>query len=170
VMNQIQRIEQDLAKRFPSLPVSLDEPANEQGPWFLDVRRADRLKPVVIEWRPDRGFGISTPSEHDYGVGPDEVYTNAKDALERAVELIESGGDSEPPRAVRLAELRQRQGLSQAELAERAGVRQANVSRIECRNDVLVSTLAKMVTAMGAELSIRARFPGGVEQEIQLPG
>ncbi|WP_237722942.1 helix-turn-helix domain-containing protein [Singulisphaera acidiphila] len=76
--------------------------------------------------------------------------------------MIESGRSSTPP----LAELRQRQGLSQTELAERAGVRQANISRIENRNDVLVSTLDKLASAMGGELSIRVRFPDGTEQEL----
>ncbi|SIN79299.1 Helix-turn-helix domain-containing protein [Singulisphaera sp. GP187] len=169
-MNQIERIHDELAKRFPNLPINLDEPANEKGPWFLFAQRGEGLPHLAIEWRPDRGFGVSTPGDDEFGMGPDEVYSNAREATDRAVELIETGGRSVPPDAVRLAELRQRQGLSQIELAERAGMKQANVSRIESRGDVLVSTLAKMVEAMGGELSIRARFPGGVEQEIEIFG
>jgi transcriptional regulator with XRE-family HTH domain len=89
-----------------------------------------------------------------------------KATFDRVVALVLSGGRSEPPEAVRLAELRQGRGLTQGELAERAGVGQAAISRLEGRGDILVSTLAKIVEAMGATLSIRARFPDGVEREL----
>ncbi len=167
-MNQVERLRDDLAKRFPSLAVAIDEPADVQGSWFLDVRRDGDARPVVVEWRPDRGFGVSTPEADDYGFGPDELYPNAKAAFDRVVRLVLSGGRTEPPRAVRLAELRQYLGISQEELAERAGVGQANISRIEGRGDLKISTLARVVEAMGASLSIRARFPDGVERELEV--
>jgi DNA-binding XRE family transcriptional regulator len=167
-MNQVERLRDELARRFPNLTVAIDEPADDQGSWFLDVRRDDGIPPVVVEWRPDRGFGVSAPEADDYGSGPDELYPNAKAAFDRVVRLVLSGGRTEPPRAVRLAELRQYLGISQAELAERAGVGQANISRIEARDDLKVSTLARVVEAMGASLSIRARFPDGVERELEV--
>jgi DNA-binding XRE family transcriptional regulator len=167
-MNQIEKLRDDLIKRFPDLSVEIDAPADDRGPWFLDIRRAAAAPPVVVQWRPDRGFGISTPGADDYGVGPDEVYANTKATFDRVVRLILSGGRTEPPQAVRLGELRQILGLSQEELAERTGVRQANISRIESRGDMKVSTLAKLVAAMGASLSIRARFPDGIERELEV--
>lgn len=167
-MNQIERLRDALAGRFPELAVAIDPPANEGGSWFLDVRRNGDLPPVVVEWRPDRGFGVSTPpGESDYGVGSDEVFPNEKAALDRVERLILSGGRTEPPKTVRLAELRQSRGLSQGELAERAGVGQANISRIEGRGDIMVSTLARIVAAMGASLSVKARFPDGMERELE---
>ncbi len=167
-MNQVERLRDDLVKRFPDLTIAIDEPADVQGSWFLDVRRDDGARPVVVEWRPDRGFGVSTPAADDYGSGPDELYPNAKAAFDRIVRLVLSSGRTEPPRAVRLAELRQYLGISQEELAERAGVGQANISRIEGRGDLKISTLARVVEAMGASLSIRARFPDGVERELEV--
>jgi len=167
-MNQIQRIQDELTKQFPDLRIELDPPPDENWPWFLFVHRLGDIPHLAIEWRPNQGFGISTPSEEDYGTGADEVYTNPRATTDRAIELIETGGQSVPPESVRLTELRQRQGLSQAEVAERTGMKQANVSRIESRGDILVSTLARMVEAMGGELSLRAKFPGGVEQEIAI--
>jgi DNA-binding XRE family transcriptional regulator len=167
-MNQIERLREDLLRRFPDLDVTIDPPADvERGTWHLDLKRR-HATPLVVEWRPDRGFGVSSIEEDDpaFGSGPDEVYPNARAALERLVQLILSGGRSLPPMAVRLAELRQGRGLTQEELAERAGVKQANISRIEGRGDVLVSTLAKVVSAMGGTLSIRARFPDGTEREL----
>jgi transcriptional regulator with XRE-family HTH domain len=167
-MNQIERLRDELAGRFPGLALDLDAPADERGPWFLDVRRDDAASPVVVEWRPDRGFGVSTPAADDYGSGPDEVYANAKAALDRVVRLVLSGGPTDPPQAVRLAELRQLRGLSQGELAERAGVGQANVSRIEGRADFKVSTLARVVAALGGSLVLLARFPDGTERELEI--
>jgi transcriptional regulator with XRE-family HTH domain len=167
-MNQIERLRDELTRRFPGLVVEFDAPADASGPWFLDVRRDAGASPVVIEWRPDRGFGVSTPGADDYGTGPDEVYTNAKATFDRVVRLILSSGRSEPPQAVRLAELRQLRGLSQGELAERAGVGQANVSRIEGRADLKVSTLAAVVDALGASLVLLARFPDGMVRELEI--
>ena len=167
-MNQIQRLRDDLLNRFPELAAETDEPADHRGSWFLDVRRKGEASPIVVEWRPDRGFGVSTVGADDYGTGPDQIYPNAKAAFDRVVRLVLSGGRTEPPRAVRLAELRQSLGMSQEELAERAGVGQANISRIEGRDDLKISTLARIVEAMGASLSIRPRFPDGVEREIEV--
>jgi DNA-binding XRE family transcriptional regulator len=166
-MNQIERLKGDLARRFPGLAMEIDAPADEQrGSWHLDVRPDDDAPLIVIEWRSDRGFGVSTPGPDDYGTGVDELYPNAKAAYDRVVDLVLSGGRTEPPTAVRLAELRQLRGLTQGEVAGRAGVKQAAVARIEGRDDILLSTLDRIVSAMGATLSIRARFPDGTEREL----
>jgi hypothetical protein len=167
-MNQVERLRDDLVKRFPDLTVGIDAPDDDQGSWFLDVRRGGDAQPVVIEWRPDRGFGVSTPGGDDYGTGPDEIYPNMKAVYDRVVRLVLSGGRTESPRAVRLRELRQIVGISQEEVAERAGVGQANISRIENRGDLRISTLARVVEAMGASLSIRARLPDGTERELEV--
>lgn len=62
-------------------------------------------------------------------------------------------------REMDLAELRRAFELTQASLAETLGVGQAEVSKIEKRSDMLLSTLRKFVQAMGGELEIRATFP-----------
>ncbi|HRK95034.1 MAG TPA: XRE family transcriptional regulator [Rhodospirillales bacterium] len=58
-----------------------------------------------------------------------------------------------------LAELRQALALTQSTLAEALGVKQAEISKIESRADVFVSTLRRFVRAMGGDLEIRAVFP-----------
>jgi hypothetical protein len=113
-MNQVERLREELTRRFPGLTAEIDAPADDQGSWYLDVQRSGDAPPVVVEWRPDRGFGVSTPGGDDYGSGPDEVYPNMKAALDRVVRLVLSGGRTEPPRAVRLAELRQILGIFQS--------------------------------------------------------
>src|SRR5690349_1973096 len=143
-MNRIEAMRDELARRYRLAGLDLDAPADPRGPWFLTVPRAG-LAPSVVEWRPERGFGSSTPSAGDFGTGADEVYRNAGGALARVEGLLESGGEAGGTGPVRLSELRQLRGLSQAEVAERAGVRQANVSRIERRGDVLLTTLGRIV-------------------------
>jgi DNA-binding XRE family transcriptional regulator len=58
-----------------------------------------------------------------------------------------------------LAEIRQALSLTQATLAETLDVGQAEISKIEKRADMFVSTLRKYVRAMGGELKISAVFP-----------
>ena len=57
-----------------------------------------------------------------------------------------------------LADLRRAMELTQAALAETLGVGQAEISKIEKRSDMLLSTLRKFVEALGGELEIRATF------------
>jgi DNA-directed RNA polymerase specialized sigma subunit len=58
-----------------------------------------------------------------------------------------------------LRELRKARERSQGQIAERLGVGQASVSRIERRTDMYISTLRKLIQAMGGELDVVARFP-----------
>jgi transcriptional regulator with XRE-family HTH domain len=57
------------------------------------------------------------------------------------------------------AALRKARNQTQVELAERLGIDQAGVSAIENRSDLLLSTLAKYVRALGGNVEIRAVFP-----------
>lgn len=60
-----------------------------------------------------------------------------------------------------LQELRQAHQMSQERLAELLSTKQANISRIERRTDMYISTLRSYIEAMGGELDIVARFPDG---------
>lgn len=57
--------------------------------------------------------------------------------------------------------LRRSCGVTQAELARRMGTGQANVSKLERRADMHVSTLRALIRALGGELEVVARFPDG---------
>ncbi len=70
-------------------------------------------------------------------------------------------------RELPLAELRRARELSQQTLAEVMGVSQSEISKIEHRSDVYVSTLRSFIEAMGGELAIIARFPEGEVQVNQ---
>ena len=62
---------------------------------------------------------------------------------------------------LRLREVRAACELTQEELAERLNIDQPNVSRLENRSDVRVSTLADYVAALGGRLELLAVFPEG---------
>lgn len=69
--------------------------------------------------------------------------------------------------AMNLAELRGAMELTQEELAERLSVAQSNVSRLERRHDMLISTLREVVEALGGELHLSAVFPDGAVELVQ---
>ena len=58
-----------------------------------------------------------------------------------------------------LRTLRQAREMTQANLADQLGIKQENVSRIEKRTDLLLSTLTKYVEGIGGKLRIVAEFP-----------
>jgi DNA-binding transcriptional regulator YiaG len=60
-----------------------------------------------------------------------------------------------------LAELRQALQLTQEALASELHVNQAAVSKFERQSDIYISTLRRILAAMGAELKITAHFPDG---------
>jgi transcriptional regulator with XRE-family HTH domain len=68
------------------------------------------------------------------------------------------------------AKLRKARKLTQVELAKRLRIAQENVSRIENRSDMLVSTLRGFVRAMGGELRLMALFPGERAVEVSFGG
>lgn len=60
-----------------------------------------------------------------------------------------------------LRELRKARRITQTELAETLGVNQEQVSRIEKRTDLHLSTLKRSIEAMGGKLSLTATFRDG---------
>jgi transcriptional regulator with XRE-family HTH domain len=60
-----------------------------------------------------------------------------------------------------LAELRKSAGLTQEQLAEILGVKQPTLSKLENQDDMRISTLRRLVAALGGELEIIAHMPHG---------
>lgn len=60
-----------------------------------------------------------------------------------------------------LSELRKAEKLTQRELARRLGVSQPAIAKIESQSDVQLSTLQRLVEALGGSLEVIARLPGG---------
>ena len=59
-----------------------------------------------------------------------------------------------------LQDLRKALQYSQKALAEKLNVKQAEISKIEHRTDMLVSTLRAYVEQLGGSLEITVHFPG----------
>jgi transcriptional regulator with XRE-family HTH domain len=66
-----------------------------------------------------------------------------------------------------LDQLRHALALSQAHLAEILHVDQPSISKLERRTDMMVSTLARFIEAMGGQLEMKAVFPTG---EVKITG
>ncbi|MCW5589123.1 MAG: XRE family transcriptional regulator [Legionellales bacterium] len=60
-----------------------------------------------------------------------------------------------------LNELRLSKNFLQEDMADALETKQANVSRLERRTDMYISTLRSYIQALGGELEITAKFPDG---------
>ena len=60
-----------------------------------------------------------------------------------------------------MRDLRKARNITQVEMAKTLGVKQEQVSRIEKRTDLHLSTLKRSIEAMGGELILTAKFPDG---------
>ncbi|HEY4046815.1 MAG TPA: helix-turn-helix domain-containing protein [Acidobacteriaceae bacterium] len=65
-----------------------------------------------------------------------------------------------------MRELRKARQITQAEMAKTLGVKQEQVSRIEKRTDLHISTLRRSIEAMGGELTLIAKFPDGAPVKL----
>ena len=77
-------------------------------------------------------------------------------ALEKSTTLSQAMLDEMP-----LQELRQALALSQEQMARTLGIKQASVSKLERRTDMYIQTLRNYIEAMGGQLEVIAKFPGG---------
>ena len=67
--------------------------------------------------------------------------------------------------AMPLDELRRARQMTQVSLAQSLGVNQGEISKIEHRTDLYLSTLSEYVEALGGTLEIRAIFP---DREVRI--
>jgi len=162
-MSTLEQLLRLVRAAVPDVRHELDQP-NPKGAGFLNLWTADKPRrehEVVVQYRPKHGFGITAdPNEEGFGMGPHEVYATLVEAAGRAQMLLSSHSMTQPPRGVQLRELRARVAkLTQEELADRLDVSQSAIAHLEQRADTSVSTLRKVIEAMGGELEITAKFP-----------
>ncbi len=60
-----------------------------------------------------------------------------------------------------LSELRKESGLTQESLAESLGIKQPSLSKLESQEDMQISTLQRLIQALGGQLELIAHMPGG---------
>ena len=95
--------------------------------------------------------------------------TNIRELLKqlpkKRQEAIEARAQVLIKEEMNLQELRKAQQLTQHQLAQKLSVKQAEISRLENREDLLLSSLNSWVEAMGGQLEIIAKIAG---QKIRL--
>ena len=67
-----------------------------------------------------------------------------------------------------LQELRRARAMTQVRMAKSLGVAQKQISEIEKRTDMHISTLRRSIEAMGGKLSLVAEFPD--REQVMLAG
>ena len=65
-------------------------------------------------------------------------------------------------RELLLSEIRELTGKSQKQVADAIGIKQPSLSKLEKQSDMQISTLRRIVKALGGELEVLAIFPRGV--------
>lgn len=60
-----------------------------------------------------------------------------------------------------LAEIRKQTGLTQEELAKSLGIKQPSLSKLESQSDMQISTLQRLIEALGGNLELVAHLPSG---------
>ena len=66
-----------------------------------------------------------------------------------------------------MRELRKARKITQTEMARTLGIKQEQVSRIEKRTDLHLSTLRRSVEALGGELALLVKFPDSVPVRLK---
>ncbi len=74
-------------------------------------------------------------------------------AARRAQQLLEE---------LLLSEVRELMGKSQRQVADSLGIKQPSLSKLERQKDMQISTLRKIIKALGGELEVFAKFPKGM--------
>ncbi len=185
-MNKLSQLKQALETGFPDVECLLDLAESETGASWLNLAAHD----IAIEYRPARGFGLFLSAETGYGGRPDELYTDVTLLQRRLEQLlagrltralsVREGGNALRKRnggasnvkllgrvsqqaggqQITLKQIRDVLGLTQAVVAQALGKQQSAISKIEKRDDVLLSTLVSLIHCMHGSLEIKALFDG----------
>ena len=60
-----------------------------------------------------------------------------------------------------LAEIRKETGFTQKDIAKTIGIKQPSLSKLESQDDIQISTLQRLIQALGGQLELIAHMPGG---------
>jgi len=113
----------------------------------VDERKVDENDPAAGEYEEATRLGREIRKK---------ILANplGRESYERADAEIES-------HQANLAQVRKLRSLAQSTVAELMDMDQSEISRLERRSDLLLSTLRKFIQATGGDLHLVARFPEG---------
>lgn len=156
----MRKLEQRLRARFPEATTDVDAPDKASGIWFLDVTIGKHK--VSVQWqRGGKGFGITSTTEPGYGEGAHEIALGIDAAFDRIVQLLLARSRTRAPEPIALSAVRRLHGVSQEQLATVLRIKQSSVSKLEQRDDLLLSSLKALIEGLGGRLQVRASFPDG---------
>lgn len=166
-MNPIEILKNHIRRNHPGAEIELTRPLRKDGMWSLDVDLEDVH--LGIQWSEGTPFGVSTATTDNFGEGPDETYDSVEAIRERVDELLTGVEQTAPSFGVLLSRLREQRGVTQQVLSERLGIKQSTLSGVERRDDVQISTVRRIVDALGGSLELSATF-GDLRYRIDIPG
>ena len=159
-MSPVDQLSYDLKQQFPNAEIEVQKADDPTGFQFVTLLIGDFE--VGVEWKEEHGFGISSfrddasPTDGMFEA-PSEWYETEQAAFHRVASLV-FDQRSTKPRQAKISEIRHERGISQEELSEQLSVKQATYSKLERREDVRVSSLRRVIEAMGGKLVIQAIF------------
>jgi hypothetical protein len=116
VMTKVEQLVQRVRTALPKVHADIDEPRGAAGTWWIDLSHGTHA--VTVDWRPRRGFGVSSAGSEAYGERSDEVYADVDDAAARVVDLLRTGAKTAAPRDMVLQRIREERQITQADLAQ----------------------------------------------------
>ncbi|MCE5339976.1 MAG: helix-turn-helix transcriptional regulator [Planctomycetaceae bacterium] len=60
-----------------------------------------------------------------------------------------------------LTEIRRKAGFTQQDIAHKLGMKQPSLSKLESQDDMQISTLQRLIKALGGQLELIAHMPSG---------
>lgn len=134
--------------RIPDLRTEVDPGLQPSAPSWVDLMKGE--KKATIEYRPKLGFGLYPLATAGYGTGPREVYR----ALAPLLTRIEKYFAASKSDLLSLRDVRELCSVTQEQLATITGKNQSAISKLESREDLLMTTLVEFVEALGGTVDI----------------
>lgn len=135
---------------------SIDAPFSPDGEWWLDLTfKAWRTS---VAWKRGLGFGLFTSNEAVYGQRPDEVFADVVKAATRIRQIADHRLAAEDV-TMTLKDVRLLLGQTQQVLADALKTGQAEISRLESRDDMHVDRFRSYIEALGGKLEVTVTFP-----------
>lgn len=76
-----------IANQLPQIDIKVDQPSRPDGHWFVDLTFDGHR--IVVEWRVNYGFGVSSSILEDcYGSGPEEIFPSIDATIARVLGLL----------------------------------------------------------------------------------
>ena len=85
-MNEIEKLETEVREIFPEARTRVDLSEAAKGFWFLNIIIERDI--LVVEWNPERGFGIYSWAKHVYGEEPEHVSQAIDEVIEQLLALL----------------------------------------------------------------------------------